>query len=222
VTVAAADPLAAAFLADIVAHPEEDAPRLIYADWLDEHGESDRAEFIRLQIELPQLLCDRHHDDTGHPACRCRFCLLRRRQDELFRGRWDAEVVPASWTESSRWPAPVYRRGFMAVMTLPCAEWLRRGPALVRAAPLETVRLSDRRPGLLGDGRAAWFGHTPARASLALGDLLPEPLMTRLPGGRNPGSTSTRAYTSHEAALDSLSAACLAWARATSPGVPPP
>jgi len=46
-----------AFLTDIIANPEDDTPRLIYADWLEEHGQPERAEFIRLQIEqaaLPQ------------------------------------------------------------------------------------------------------------------------------------------------------------------------
>ncbi len=38
-----------AFLADITTNPDDDAPRLIYADWLDENGEPERAELIRLQ-----------------------------------------------------------------------------------------------------------------------------------------------------------------------------
>ena len=41
-----------AFLRTILADPDDDAPRLIYADWLDENGDSDRAEFIRLQVRL--------------------------------------------------------------------------------------------------------------------------------------------------------------------------
>ena len=41
-----------AFIADICEHPEDDAPRLIFADWLDDHGEPDRAEFVRTQMEL--------------------------------------------------------------------------------------------------------------------------------------------------------------------------
>jgi uncharacterized protein (TIGR02996 family) len=36
----------------ILAHPDEDTPRLAYADWLDENGQPDRAEFIRVQVEL--------------------------------------------------------------------------------------------------------------------------------------------------------------------------
>ena len=39
-------------LADIIAHPEDDTPRLIYADWLDDHDQSERAEFIRIQCSI--------------------------------------------------------------------------------------------------------------------------------------------------------------------------
>lgn len=44
-----------ALLTAIRANPDEDTPRLVYADWLDENGQPDRAEFIRLQCELAQL-----------------------------------------------------------------------------------------------------------------------------------------------------------------------
>ncbi len=43
------------FLAAIIANPADDTPRLIYADWLDDQGEADRAEFIRCQVELASL-----------------------------------------------------------------------------------------------------------------------------------------------------------------------
>jgi|GEM_PF-6382259 len=41
----------AALEAGIVARPDDDTARLVFADWLDEHGEHSRAEFVRLQIE---------------------------------------------------------------------------------------------------------------------------------------------------------------------------
>jgi uncharacterized protein (TIGR02996 family) len=44
-----------AFLQSILDAPDDDAPRLVYADWLEEHGESERAEFIRVQVKLAQL-----------------------------------------------------------------------------------------------------------------------------------------------------------------------
>jgi uncharacterized protein (TIGR02996 family) len=43
-----------ALLEAIAAHPAEDTPRLVYADWLDEHGRHARAEFVRVQIAIAQ------------------------------------------------------------------------------------------------------------------------------------------------------------------------
>jgi uncharacterized protein (TIGR02996 family) len=77
---------APALLAAIRAAPDDDAPRLVYADWLDEHGQPERAEFIRVQCELarrksPALrrreaeLLVRHHDAFAGPlaAAHLRF-----------------------------------------------------------------------------------------------------------------------------------------------------
>ena len=50
--------LEGAFLADIIAHPADDAPRLVYADWLEEHGDEkdqDRAAFIRAGCQVAGL-----------------------------------------------------------------------------------------------------------------------------------------------------------------------
>lgn len=38
------------FLRAIIDRPDDDLPRLVFADWLDEHGDGERAEFIRLQV----------------------------------------------------------------------------------------------------------------------------------------------------------------------------
>src|SRR5258708_1048822 len=40
-----------ALLRAIAEHPEEDTPRLMYADWLDETGQPERADFVRTQVE---------------------------------------------------------------------------------------------------------------------------------------------------------------------------
>ncbi len=42
-------------LAAIRANPDIDAPRLAFADWLDQHGESDFARYIRLELERDRL-----------------------------------------------------------------------------------------------------------------------------------------------------------------------
>ena len=44
-----------ALLAAVASDPDDDLPRLVYADWLDEHGEADRAEFIRLQCHTARV-----------------------------------------------------------------------------------------------------------------------------------------------------------------------
>ena len=44
-----------AFLRTICEHPGDDVPRLVFADWLQENGGEDRAEYIRVQIELTPL-----------------------------------------------------------------------------------------------------------------------------------------------------------------------
>ena len=52
----------------ILDEPEDDAPRLVYADWLEEHGDGARAEFIRVQCELAVL----PPEPAQRPSCRLR------------------------------------------------------------------------------------------------------------------------------------------------------
>jgi uncharacterized protein (TIGR02996 family) len=63
----------AAFLDAIRAQPDDDTPRLVYADWLDDRGDASRAEFIRLQCELSRWV----------PELRRRTALQRRERDLL-------------------------------------------------------------------------------------------------------------------------------------------
>ncbi|MFM8273267.1 MAG: TIGR02996 domain-containing protein, partial [Gemmata sp.] len=42
----------AALVAAVCANPAEDTPRLVFADWLQESGEPERAEFVRAQCAL--------------------------------------------------------------------------------------------------------------------------------------------------------------------------
>jgi uncharacterized protein (TIGR02996 family) len=74
-------PDAAPFLAAIRAAPDDDAPRLIYADWLDEHDQPERAEFIRVQCELAR---------KDSPELRKREVELLTKNYEVFVGGLDA------------------------------------------------------------------------------------------------------------------------------------
>jgi uncharacterized protein (TIGR02996 family) len=53
-------------LRDIHAHPRSDALRLLYADWLEDHGAPEHAEFIRLQCQQPYVAI--RAGDPSHPA----------------------------------------------------------------------------------------------------------------------------------------------------------
>jgi uncharacterized protein (TIGR02996 family) len=44
-----------AFLADIIESPDDDTPRLVYADWLEDNDQPDRAAFIRVQCRPAKL-----------------------------------------------------------------------------------------------------------------------------------------------------------------------
>ena len=42
-------------LREAAENPHDDAPRLVLADWLEDHGEPERAEFVRVQLALARL-----------------------------------------------------------------------------------------------------------------------------------------------------------------------
>src|SRR4051812_27984132 len=82
----------------IEAQPDDDLPRLAYADWLDEHGDAARAELIRAQVALAR---------GGLSAEQA--AGLRQRELALLRehrARWD-EALPADLRG-----AYAYVRGF--------------------------------------------------------------------------------------------------------------
>jgi uncharacterized protein (TIGR02996 family) len=65
-----------ALLASVLDAPGDDAPRLVYADWLEERGDP-RAELLRLECEFLRL----PPDDERVPAIRARLYELHRALD---------------------------------------------------------------------------------------------------------------------------------------------
>lgn len=70
-----------ALWAAIRAHPNDDAPRLVYADWLQEHGDEARAEFIRVQCALEVLGPDRRKGRKQRGPLEAQLKALTAHQD---------------------------------------------------------------------------------------------------------------------------------------------
>ncbi len=116
----------AGFLRDILDRPEDDAPRLVYADWLDEHGEAGRAEFIRVGCERARL----------EEGPRWAELMLRERQLLAAHGAaWKQEV--AAWARPGCW----FERGFVAGLACRAGQFCDRGEALYRRAPVRHAAL---------------------------------------------------------------------------------
>src|SRR5437588_8349072 len=117
---------ARAFLQDIIEHPEQDAPRLIFADWLEEQGESDRAEFIRLQVRLARL----GEEDPGRPELEDRAGDLLAEHEEEWAG--PLRGLALDWR---------FRRGFVEQVVLPGQAFLDHAGRLFDTFPLRAAHL---------------------------------------------------------------------------------
>jgi uncharacterized protein (TIGR02996 family) len=116
----------------VVESPADDAPRLVFADWLEEHGEPERAEFIRVQIELAK----RTWQDSG-------FHKLHARAERLARGKkllWKQylpELRGVVWD--------TFTRGFVSSARFRSLYWFHvRIKQVITAAPVHRIWLRPR------------------------------------------------------------------------------
>lgn len=139
-----------AFLAAIRDEPDSDVPRLVCADWLEDNGESDRAEFIRLQIELTRGVKDRERA----------LALLRplRALIVKHRARWLGVLTRHA-------PAAVFERGFVEHVELRAATLLDHGRAIFDEHPIHRLALRG------VDDHASDVGNCPQLACLTVLDL---------------------------------------------------
>jgi uncharacterized protein (TIGR02996 family) len=217
----------AALLAAVCDDPASDVPRLVFADFLDEQGEAERSQFIRLQIDMER----QHQLSGGLYVDTDEYEAAHAREVELFTWAnieaWSGHrflrnyLSPRAYADSSVENCALWRRGFVACVTLPCADWLRHGAALVRACPLEGVRLAGKGPGK-AHGHEEWFWsnfHTGPGRALDFYEL-PRPLFAALLPDlrcvrvRDGMIFDNRYYYSEADALAALSRACLRLARA--------
>lgn len=115
------------YLEAIANDPDNDAPRLAYADWLTDRKDS-LGEFIRIQLQLGQMA----------PADPARAKLQRRERSLLGanRKKW-VEALPA-WARSQH---TEFYRGFPRVWAK-VGDWLKGGEKLAATFPVDNVKLA--------------------------------------------------------------------------------
>jgi uncharacterized protein (TIGR02996 family) len=159
------------FLQAILAAPDDDAPRLVYADWLEEHGQPEQAEFIRMECE--QAVISPEPGSAPNRWDSPRFWELQHRLRELYDRHaddWFAPLFRAFRGEMET------RRGFPWHVALSARVFIDCGEAIFQAAPtIENViidRLGQNMPRLarcpaLAHVRQLQFFETPFRAAQA-------------------------------------------------------
>jgi uncharacterized protein (TIGR02996 family) len=121
-----------AFLRDILAHPDDDGPRLIFADWLEDHGQPERAEFIRVQCELAAMAAD----------------APGRRQREAHQD-WLYHQHGREWLQPVRElglavDGVKFHRGFVGEVWVEEQAFLAQADGLFATAPVQHLHLAGR------------------------------------------------------------------------------
>lgn len=140
------------FIAAIVAEPHSDAHRLVYADWLEETGQPERADFVRRQIQSARMACmvrigggdeSLPLADCGIPDCR--YCEGRRHEASYLHQHGKAWL--ANWpllvgSEPGRDVLGVeWRRGFPSTLRCEIGWWLANHKRALASVPLERLEL---------------------------------------------------------------------------------
>lgn len=183
--------LSRGFLADIIAHPDDDTPRLIYADWLEENGQEERAELIRGMVANPDG--DWVITSTTTPS-------------EVVERIQRVANLPQRVTV-------ILSRGFVSQVWCKAEVWQAHGPALAAEHPLERVELTDFQPTQVS---TQWGIGTPAPYYSWEPSYLVEnapPVYGRWLAHVNCLWHDRKRYATAEAALDAMSAVLITWAR---------
>jgi uncharacterized protein (TIGR02996 family) len=117
-----------ALLAAVLADPDDDGPRLVYADWLTAQGDP-RGEFITVQCALAK--------DPKNKALRAREKALMRKA--------------SAWTKAARQIGRecVLRRGFVSSVRATALAFISQGASLFATEPVEELEIAHGSPGAL-------------------------------------------------------------------------
>lgn len=198
-----------ALLRDVLEHPEDDTPRLILADWLDETGEHGRAEFLRVQCAIARI-CRGNREGCPEPDAG-RLDDLISREAALMGGVWELgwlDPVPARFLSDS-----VINRGFLATLRCPCDWFMGEAVAVFAAQPITRVELTDRQPYRADFAqRWGWFRVDMAFPADVETAYLPLRFYDLLPAGDAHGGTGAD-WMTREGAETALSHACVLYGR---------
>jgi len=114
------------FVTAIADQPGDDTHRLVFADWLDDHGDADRAAYVRAACAAA----------TKRAGTAARADFLDR-ADELL-GRHEADWL-GEWAD--RLLTWEFRRGFLHAVRMTATTFLRHGEDLFRREPVGRVEL---------------------------------------------------------------------------------
>ncbi len=193
-------PLDARLLAAVLAEPDNDALRLVSADWWEEQGEAERAEFVRVQIELAMR--------EGYAgADRSRWSdELKRRMEKLY----SREQELLTLSVEQRWPdyAPgipcwlnadstvtvhreagarsvysstvAFRRGFVHALTCTAADWIAHADAIRAQNPVQAVTLTTWPGNDNGSSCIIRFGDTISRCTASVREFRTQAALNRI------------------------------------------
>ncbi len=119
-----------ALLEAVLAAPDDDAPRLVYADWLAEQGDP-RGEFIAVQCARARLPAE----DPAQRGLEEREWTLLSLHEEAWRKGLAPELLTVK-----------FRRGFADEVTLYANTFVENADALFAREPLRTARVIDAGP----------------------------------------------------------------------------
>jgi uncharacterized protein (TIGR02996 family) len=87
-----------AFLDVLEAHPEDDTTRLVYADWLDDHGQPEHAALLRAEVALAAMAEGQREGSSESAAACAGWSALDRTWVERVAGRWEVALIGVDFT----------------------------------------------------------------------------------------------------------------------------
>lgn len=150
---------ASILMSDIIANPSNDTLRLVHADYLEDNNQVDRADFIRVQVELANTE-PQYEGETNVPVGRYAELLLEQHRLSQLNVALQGTKLEAyflgclgSIRQSFNF---TFSRGFAEEVECISGDWLCHGHVIVNETPLSRVTLTDKRPQVLWSEESEW------------------------------------------------------------------